>query len=62
MVKRAVGISPSLIMIDEPRPTASDEPKLSVIIAWGMCSSRPRFTSVLHMTPDETMLSTEETS
>src|ERR1700759_1612644 len=38
---------------ETPRPTASDEPKLSKIIAFLAKLSRPRFFSWLHMEPEE---------
>ena len=43
-------------------PRASEEEKPSLSMAWGMCSRRPRLTSRLHMTPEETITATLETS
>ena len=45
--------SPSAVMMDVPKPTASEAPKLSVMAAFGIWRSRPRLTSVLHITPEE---------
>ncbi len=58
----AVCTSPAAVIIEVPKPTASDEPKLSTMIACGMCASRPFFTSRLHITPDETMLTIDDVS
>ena len=53
-----VCVPPSAVVIDEPKPTASDAPKLSVSAVCRMCFSRPCFTSELHITPEDTMFST----
>ena len=49
-------------MADEPNPTASDAPKLSIMAACGMCFSRPRLISTDHITPDDTIATTVDRS
>ena len=56
-----VGAAP-FTATEAPMPTASDEPKLSVMAIWGMCSSRPFLFSWLHMTPEEPIWPTLERS
>src|SRR5258707_6129599 len=52
----AVWTSPATVIIELPKPTASDEPKLSTITACGMCLSSVCLTSLLHITPEDTVL------
>ena len=62
MMNLAVATSPPRDITELPMPIASDDEKPSLSIAFGMCSSSPRFTSTLHITPDETIAAIEETS
>ena len=57
---RAVSAPCSRVATEEPMPP-SVEPIASTK-RMSPCSSKPRFTSALHITPLETMLSTEEMS
>jgi hypothetical protein len=52
-VKAAVCASAPGAEAETPRPTASDEPKLSKIIAFFAKLSSPRLFSWLHIEPDE---------
>src|SRR6476646_10332309 len=54
-MKAAVSASAPGAEAEAPRPTASEEPKLSKIMALGQKESRPRLFSWLHMEPDELM-------
>jgi len=56
MVKRAVAVSPAALVTDRPNPNPSDAPKLSISTTCGMCPISPAFTSRLHITPDETIV------
>ena len=58
----AVRTSPAAVMIETPKPTASDEPNESVRIMPPLWRSIPFFTSVDHITPDETTSFTDEMS
>ena len=51
--KRPVRDSPAAVVIEAPKPTASEEPKESKRIMFGWCASSARFTSGDHMTPEE---------
>ena len=60
--KAAVAASAPGVDAEAPRPTASEEPKESKIVAFVQCSSRPRLFSWLHMDPEELMDQTLERS
>ncbi len=51
----AVFVPPSAVVTERPKPSPSEAPKLSISTTWGICLHRPALTSLLHITPDETM-------
>src|SRR3546814_1333458 len=42
--------------MERPKPRPSEAPKLSISTTWGICLHSPALTSLLHITPDETMV------
>src|SRR5580658_6623131 len=58
----AVSTPTPLLMSDRPMPIPSDDEKRSDSTAWGMCSNNPCLTSCDHITPDDIITVTEDTS
>src|SRR3546814_10047833 len=56
MVNLAVSVSPAAVVTERPKPSPSEAPKLSIKATCGMCPISPCLTSLLHITPDETMV------
>jgi hypothetical protein len=59
MANFAVFVPPPAVVTDEPKPTASEEPKRSAQIIFGWCFSSPSLTSRLHITPEDIMAASE---
>ena len=57
-----VATTPSLVVIEPPKPNASVAPKLSISMTSGRWDSRACLFSMLHMTPEEEMDSTHAKS
>src|SRR3546814_8014615 len=52
----AVFVPPCAVVTERPKPSPSEAPKLSISTTWGMCLHSPALTSLLHITPDETIV------
>src|SRR3546814_1187527 len=52
----AVLVPPCAVVMERPKPSPSEAPKLSISTTWGKCLHSPALTSLLHITPDEPMV------
>src|SRR3546814_19912049 len=49
----AVFVPPCAVVTERPTPSPSEAPTLSISTTWGMCLHTQALTSLLHITPDE---------